>query len=96
MLDIFKKEKPEKVALNLQNPINQRIAIRASLNHKIKMVYKGDGIFLLELKRAKDEKIVDFFNQLTSESVDHIHGAIFRDDPKCDYVVIYDKKSKED
>ena len=90
MLDIFKKEKPEKVALNLQNKENQRVAIKASLDYKIPLFYKGDGIFLMDLKRIKDDKILSFFKQLINSSVSRIDGAIFREDPKCDYVVIYD------
>ena len=90
MLDIFKKEKPEKVALDLQNKENQRVAIKASLDHKISLLYKGDGIFLMDLKRVKDDKIISFFKQLLNESVNRIEGAIFKGDPKCDYLVIYD------
>lgn len=90
MLDIFKKEKPEKVALDLKNAANQRVAIKASLNHKIPLVYKGDGIFFMDLKRVKDDKVFNFFKQLKTESVSRIEGAIFREDPKCDYLVIYD------
>ena len=33
-----------------------------------------------------------FLEQFISEAVNHIQGAIFREDPKCDYVVIYDKE----
>ena len=90
MLDIFKKEKPEKVALNLQNTANQRVAIKASLDNKISLVYKGDGIFFMDLKRVKDDKVLSFFKQLKDEAVGRIEGAIFREDPKCDYLVIYD------
>ena len=90
MLDIFKKEKPEKVALDLQNKENQRVAIKASLDHKISLLYKGDGIFFMDTKRAKDEKVLSFFEQLLNGSVSRIEGAIFKEDPKCDYLVIYD------
>lgn len=91
MLGILKREKPEKVSLNLQNVDNQRVAIKASLNYKIPLLYKGDGIFLMDLKRAKDDKIYGFFEQLINESKTKIEGAIFREDPKCDYVIFYDK-----
>ena len=90
MLDIFKKEKPEKVSLNLQNKENQRAAIKASLDHKIPLLYKGDGIFFMDTKRVKDDKVLSFFKQLVNESVSRIEGAIYREDPKCDYLVIYD------
>ena len=89
---IFKKEKPEKVALDLDNSANQKIAIQASLNNKVPLIYKGDGIFLMDLKHAKDENIYNFLKQLITQSKTHIQGAIFRGDPKCDYVVIYDVK----
>lgn len=92
MLNILKKEKPEKASLNLQNTENQKVAIKASLDHKVPLIYKGDGIFLIDLKHAKEERLKGFLEQFISESVDRIQGAIFRDDPKCDYVVIYDKK----
>ena len=92
MLSILKKEKPEKASLNLQNAENQKVAIKASLDHKVPLIYKGDGIFLIDTKHAKDERLKGFFEQFISESVDHIQGAIFREDPKCDYVVIYDKE----
>ena len=90
MLGVFRKEKPEKVALNLQNPVNKRAAIKASLDNKIQLIYKGDGIFFMELKRAKDDKVYAFLKQFVSESVSRIEGAIFREDPKCDYLVLYD------
>lgn len=90
MLDIFKKDKPEKVSLNLQNPTNQRVAIKASLDNKITLTYKGHGVYFMDLKRVKDDKILNFFKQLSTESVSRIEGAIYREDPKCDYLVIYD------
>lgn len=93
---ILKKEKQEKVALNLQNPVNRKAAIQASLDCKIPLVYKGDGIFLINVKHSKQEKVLDFFKQFISQSVNCIQGGIFREDPKCDYLVIFDIDKKED
>ena len=87
---IFKREKPEKVALNLDNNENQKVAIQASLDHKVPLIYKGDGIFLMDLKYTKDENVYNFLKQLITKSETRIQGAIFREDPKCDYVVLYD------
>ncbi len=93
-MPFFKKQKQEKVALNLQNPDNQRAAIKASLDHKIPLINKGNGIFFLDLRRAKDDKIYSFFKQFISESVNCRQGVVDRDDPKCDYIVIYDLKEE--
>ena len=89
---IFKKEKPEKVALDLQNQANQRLAISASLTYRIPMIFMGDGVYLLNLSHAKEDNIRKFLKTIVSESKTRIKGAIFRDDPKCDYLVIYDVK----
>ena len=93
-MPFFKKQKQEKVALNLQNPDNQRAAIKASLDHKIPLINKGNGVFFLDLRRAKDDKIYSFFKQFISESVNCRQGVVDRDDPKCDYIVIYDLKEE--
>lgn len=93
-MPFFKKQKQEKVALNLHNPDNQRAAIKASLDHKIPLINKGNGIFFLDLRRAKDDKIYSFFKQFISESVNCRQGVVDRDDPKCDYIVIYDLKEE--
>lgn len=90
MLGILKKEKPEKVALNLQNKENQRVAIKASLDYKIPLQYKGDGLFFMDTKRVKDDAVRGFLRQLNDSSVGRIAGAMFKDQ-KCDYLVIYDK-----
>jgi hypothetical protein len=90
MIPILKKPKQEKVALNLQNPANQRVAIKASLDHKVPLLSKGNGIFIIDLKKSRDDKIYDFFKQFIAESVDCRQGVIDSDDPKCDYIVIYD------
>lgn len=92
---LLKKEKQEKVALNLQNPANQKLAIRASLDYRIPMIFMGDGIYVLELKRVKEDSIRGFLRQLTTESETRIKGAIFREDPKCDFLVIYDEIKEE-
>ena len=89
MLGILKKEKPEKVALDLKNKENQRIAIKASLDYKIPLLYKGDGIFFMDTKHVKDDAVRGFLKQLNSSSVSRISSAIFKDQ-KCDYLVIYD------
>lgn len=91
---IFKKEKPEMVALDLSNAANRKIAIQASLEHKIPLIYKGDGIFFMDTKHVKTKNTYDFLKQIVDKSETRLHGAIFREDPKCDYLVIYD--SKED
>lgn len=92
MLPIFKKQKQEKVALDLQNPENQRAAIKASLDNKVPLISKGNGIFFVDLKRAKDDRLYGFFKQFIAESVNCKQGVIDKDDPKCDYIVIYDLK----
>lgn len=89
MLDIFKKEKPEKVALNFQSKENQRAAIKASLDYKIPLFYKGDGIFFMDTKRAKDDTVRGFLKQLNNLPVGRMAVAMFKDQ-KCDYLVIYD------
>ncbi len=92
---LLKKEKQERVALNLQNPANQKLAIKASLDHRIPMIFMGDGIYVLELKRVKEDNIRNFLRQLTTESETRIKSAIFREDPKCDFLVIYDEIKEE-
>ena len=89
-MQIFKKQKQEKVALNLQNPENQRAAIKASLDNKVVLINKGNGIFFVDLKKSKEDKLSGFFRQFIEESVNCKQGVIDRDDPKCDYIVIYD------
>ena len=87
---LFKKEKLEKVALDLQNNANQRIAIKAALEYKIPMMSLGSGVYLLDLGRVKDDQIRNFLKQIIAQSETRIKGAIFREDPRCDYLVIYD------
>lgn len=87
---LFKKEKLEKVALDLENTANQRIAIKAALEYKIPMISLGSGVYLLDLGRAKDDQIRSFLKQIIAQSETRIKGAIFREDPRCDYLVIYD------
>lgn len=91
---LFKKEKQEKVALNLQQPENQKAAIKAALDHKIPLISKGNGVFFLDFKRVKDQNIYDFFKQFIAESKNCRQGVIDRDDPKYDYIVIYDVKEE--
>lgn len=91
---LFKKEKQEKVALNLQNPDNQRAAIKASLDNKVPLISKGNGIFFVDLKYAKEDRLYGFFKQFISNSVNCRQGVIDKDDPKCDYIVIYDLKEE--
>ena len=93
-LAIFKKEKQEKVALNLQNPDNKRAAIKASLDNKVPLINKGNGVFFVDIKYAKGDRVYNFFKQFISESVNCKQGVIDRDDPKYDYIVIYDLKEE--
>lgn len=92
MLGIFKKEKREKLALNLQNPANQKAAIRAALNNKIPLINKGNGIFFVEIKRAKEQQLRNFLKQFLDASENCQQGVIDKNDPKIDYIVIYDKE----
>ncbi len=87
---LFKKEKLEKVALDFENNANQRIAIKAALEYKIPMISIGSGVYLLDLGRTKDDQIHKFLKQIITQSETRIKGAIFREDPRCDYLVIYD------
>lgn len=87
---LFKKEKLEKVALDFENNANQRIAIKAALEYKIPMISLGSGVYLLELGRVKDEVARSFLKHIIAQSETHIKGAIFRGDPRCDYLIIYD------
>lgn len=89
-MTLFKKEKLEKVALDLQNNANQRIAIKAALEYKIPMMSIGSGIYVLELGRVKDDVTRSFLKHIITQSETRIKGAIFRGDPRCDYLVIYD------
>lgn len=91
---IFKKEKPEKVALDLENTTNRKIAIQASLNNKVPLIYKGDGVFFIDTKHTTIDNIYNFLKQIIDKSETRIQGGIFRGDPNCDYLIIYD--SKED
>ena len=93
-MPFFKKEKQEKVALNLQNPDNQKAAIKASLDNKVPLISKGNGIFFVDLKHAKDDRLYGFFKQFISNSVNCRQGVVDKDDPKCDYIVIYDLKEE--
>lgn len=86
-MSIFKKER---LALSLENPINQRAAIKASLDHKTPLINQGNGLFFVNLKYAKD--LDGFLHQFISNSVNCRQGLIDRDDPKCDYILIYDVK----
>ena len=94
MLSILKKQKEEKVSLDLQNPANRRVAAQASLNYRVPLLSKGDGIFFLDLKHTKDENLTKFFRYFVSKSVGRIQAVIDRDDPKCDYIVIFDIKEE--
>lgn len=91
-MPLFKKDKQEKVALNLINPDNQKAAIRASLDNKVPLINKGHGIFFVDIKHAKDDRVYNFFKQFISESINCRQGVIDKDDPKYDYIVIYDLK----
>lgn len=93
-MPFFKKEKQEKVALNLQNPDNQKAAIKASLDNKVPLISKGNGIFFVDLKHAKEDRLYSFFKQFISNSVNCRQGVVDKDDPKCDYIVIYDLKEE--
>lgn len=93
-MPFFKKEKQEKVALNLQSPENQKAAIKASLDNKVPLISKGNGIFFVDLKYAKEDRLYGFFKQFISNSVNCRQGVIDKDDPKCDYIVIYDLKEE--
>ena len=48
----------------------------------------------MDTKHVKTKNTYDFLKQIVDKSETRLHGAIFREDPKCDYLVIYD--SKED
>lgn len=93
-MPFFKKEKQEKVALNLQNPDNQKAAIKSSLDNKVPLISKGNGIFFVDLKHAKEDRLYGFFKQFISNSVNCRQGVVDKDDPKCDYIVIYDLKEE--
>lgn len=93
-MSLFKRQKQEMIALDLQNPENQRAAIRASLAHKVPLINKGNGVFFVDLKRFKDDRVYDFFRQFVSEAVNCRNGIIDSDDPKCDYIVIFDLKEE--
>ncbi len=94
MLQIPKKAKQEKVALNLQDPENQKAAIRASLDNKVPLINKGNGIFFVDLKHSKDDRLYSFFKQFIATSKDCKHGVIDDGDPKYNYIVIYDLKEE--
>lgn len=94
-MSIFKRPKQEKVALDLKNPKNQKVAIKASLDNKVPIISKGDGIFLIDIKSVKQDRLFKFFKQFISESENCRQGIVDRDDPKCDYIVIFDLEKEE-
>ena len=91
-MQLFKKKKREMVALNLQNPENQRAAIKASLDTKVPLINKGNGVFFVDVDHAKGDKLYNFFKKFIETSTNCRQGVISREDPKTDYIVIYDKE----
>ncbi len=89
-MPLFKKDKPEKVGLDLQNPVNQRAAIQASLNNKVPLISREGNLYLVDTKHAKAENVQKFFEEFARTSVNCKQGLIDRDDPKFDYILIYD------
>lgn len=89
-MPLFKKDKPEKVGLDLQNPVNQRAAIQASLNNKVPLISREGNLYLVDTKHAKADNVQKFFEEFIRNSVNCKQGLIDRDDPKCDYILIYD------
>ena len=92
MVMIFKKNKREKLALDLQNNMNQRAAIKAALDNKVTLNYKGEGLYFVDLKRAKGDSVEKFLRQFMKTAVNCTQGLIDREDPKYDYILIYDKE----
>lgn len=89
-MPLFKREKQEIVGLDLQNPINQRAAIQACLNNKVPMRNPEGNLYILDTKHAKADNIQKFFEEFARTSVNCKQGLIDRDDPKYDYILIYD------
>lgn len=87
---LFKKEKQEKLGFDLQNNENQKALIRASLNYKIPLINKGRGVFLVDTKHTKD--LEGFLKEFMDNSTNCKQGVIDRNDPKTDYILIYDKE----
>ena len=95
MLTLLKRNKKEQLGFDLQNPENQKAVIKAALDHKIPLINKGYGVFMVDMKRAKGDRLSNFLTQFTETSVDCKQGVIDKDDPKYDYILIYDV-TKED
>ena len=91
-MPIFKKDKKEKLGLDLQNPENQRAAINAALDNKIPLISKGNGVYLVDEKHSKGDSIEKFLKQFMKSSVNCHQGLIDREDPRYDYILIYDKE----
>ena len=89
---LFKKEKREKLGFDLQNPINQRMLVQAALDNKIILITKGSGVYLADIDNAKEKRLHNFLKQFINTSVNCKQGVIDRDDPKFDYIIIYDKE----
>ena len=95
MLDLFKKNKQEKLGLDLQDPYNQKAAIQASIDHKVPLISKGNGLYFVDIKHIKSEKLYEFLKQFIANSSNCQQAVIDREDPKCDYILIYDVKEEK-
>ena len=94
MLDIFKKGKQEKLGLDLQNPYNQKVAIQASIDNKVPLISKGNGLYFVDVKHVKSAKLYAFLKQFIAEAYNCKQAVIDKEDPKCDYILIYDVKEE--
>lgn len=91
-MNLFKREKKEKLGLDLQNPINQKAAVQASLDNKVPLISKGNGLYIVDTKGVKDSRLYNFLKQFLMNSVNSHNGVIYKEDPKYDYILIYDKE----
>lgn len=91
---LFKKEKEEKLGFNLQDRDNQRALIKAALDNKVMLVSKGEGVYLVDTRtrRLKDDTLLSFLKQFLAASMNCKQSIIYREDPKADYIIVYDKK----
>ncbi len=92
MFSILKKQKAEKLGFDLQNSKNQKALIAASLEYKIPLITKGPGIYFVDMKYIKGDSLSDFLKCFMKNSICCHQGIIDRDDPKYDYILIYDLK----
>lgn len=91
-MNLFKRDKQEKLGLDLQNPINQKAAIQASLDNKVPLINKGNGLFMVDIKHVKEKNLYQFLKQFINNSVNSRQGVVYKEDPKFDYILIYDKE----